>query len=142
MPIKVDKSNIVSRKELIVPFYSPEDERNGIKRALVVVSGIAVFDYKHSSPNPWSYETLRILVPCPEFRQLSDEHIQVIAALSSIWNDGTAVNAGWAIDSFRAFFDANEHRIWVECALAVSDHDGYIRRVAYQVTAVGQLLLR
>jgi hypothetical protein len=64
------------------------------------------------------------------------------AALASISNSRTAVDAGWASDDARVEFDSKTRRFNLIVGLAVRDSDGYVHRVAYTVTMLGVLMPR
>ena len=59
-------------------------------------------------------------------------------ALASVRNEHTAVNAGWACDRMRASRGSNG-KTHVEADLAVSDSDGYLLRIAYEVQVLARL---
>jgi hypothetical protein len=65
-----------------------------------------------------------------------------VVALAALWNGGTAVNAGWAVDwtdwTTYAWPGQGPHLL-VTSGLAVSDTDGILIRVSYQATVLGRL---
>jgi hypothetical protein len=62
----------------------------------------------------------------------------VAAALASIQNAGSAVNAGWAIDRAAVVRDVDSGRPRVSIDYAVRDTDGVLLRVSYSVSALVQ----
>ena len=60
-------------------------------------------------------------------------------SLNSVRNAKTAVDAGWAVDRLTARWDAAENRIKLRADLAVSDIDGYLLRMGYQVTVLARV---
>lgn len=67
-------------------------------------------------------------------------------APAALFNRSTAVNAGWAVDAAwteiaegnREFF--GDDFLLFKALIAVSDSDGYLYRVSYQVTLIGEQL--
>jgi hypothetical protein len=107
--------------------------KDHFNRDLVFLSGVAVFSFRGSGGS-WKHDTLYI-VAGPGWRQLID--VTPFAALNSIRNDGTAVNAGWAADSFS--WTTYGGRILLRVPVAIKDSDGYLLRVGYQITAIGTI---
>ena len=97
------------------------------------MSGIAVFDFRGSGSS-WKHDELYV-VAGPTWRNLID--VTPYAALNSISNKDTAVNAGWAVDGFN--WTTYGGRILLRIPLAVRDVDDYIHRVGYHITAVGTI---
>jgi hypothetical protein len=63
----------------------------------------------------------------------------VVVSLASIYNKNVANNAGWAVDGADLQALGNEvEGLRVEAKIAVSDSDGFLYRLSYQVTALGQ----
>jgi hypothetical protein len=63
----------------------------------------------------------------------------VVVSLASIYNKNVANNAGWAVDGADLQALGNEvEGLQVEAKIAVRDSDGYLYRLSYQVTALGQ----
>lgn len=117
-------------------FYASPQElrtRTGDGRNLVVLSGYAGFILKGSGGS-WRRVTGE-MVRGPTWRRLDD--VVPIISLAAISNDNHAVNAGWAVD-WCNWYNLNS-RIYLRCGLAIRDVDGYLIRVAYQITAVGIL---
>lgn len=63
----------------------------------------------------------------------------VVVSLASIFNKGASKNAGWAVDGAEVYGAANEDEgLRIQAKIAVSDSDGVLYRLAYQVTALGK----
>jgi hypothetical protein len=78
--------------------------------------------------------------PVPSNWQRIDDVVPVIS-LATIANDGTAYDAGWAIDDCRwrpvpSAFGALSN-VELRGQVAARDTDGYILRLAYQATVIG-----
>ena len=101
-------------------------------RDLGFLTGYAVFDFKGSGQD-WRREDLYMQIG-PKWSNLQD--VAAVVSLASISNIETAINAGWAVDNCR--WGTINGRIHLQCQLAVRDIDGYIHRVAYQITAIGR----
>ena len=65
-------------------------------------------------------------------------------ALAAIYNKSTAVNAGWAVDaawvSVQPKGEFNDDFLQFQALVAVSDVDGFIYRLSYQVSVLGRML--
>jgi hypothetical protein len=61
------------------------------------------------------------------------------ASLASISNQGTAVNALWAVDSVLADFNAATRRVRINARLVVRDSDGFLNRIGFQVNILAAL---
>ena len=129
-----------------MPFFSDSIEtphemaiRMPDGRDLLFLSGYAVFNFIGNS-GEWRRDELRIPVG-PEWIRI-DEVVPVVS-LASITNLDVATNAGWAVDNCQWSNVANSttgrFRILLACQVGIRDRDGYLQRVAYQVTALGQL---
>ena len=117
-------------------FYASPQElrtRTGDGRDLVVLSGYAGFHLRGSGGS-WRRVTGEIWRG-PAWSRLDD--VAPIVSLAAIGNRYHAVNAGWAVD-WCNWYNLNT-RIYLKFGLAIRDSDGYLYRVAYQITAVGIL---
>jgi hypothetical protein len=122
------------------------------------LQGIGGSNFKQSSA-AWSRGITRFTIPTPGRRwttipsggvsqpnspNVSDSPFTyfhggtVVASLASIYNKNSANNAGWAVDGAHVFVGDEGEGIHVEAKIAVRDSDGYLYRLAYQVTALGQ----
>jgi hypothetical protein len=102
-------------------------------RDLVVMSGIAVFNFRGSGGS-WKRDELYI-VAGPAWENLLDA--VPMAALASISNTNHAVNAGWAVDGVS--WATYNRRLLLRIPIAIRDSDGYLHRVSYQITATGYI---
>jgi hypothetical protein len=108
------------------------------------LTGLVPITFKGTAGNDFLRDTLQFEVP---IRQLPiGKGLQLVrwapfVTLNSISNDGTAVNAGWAVDDFTIpFTEAPMTAVSVKCDLAVRDIDGYVLRVGYQIHLLGSLV--
>jgi len=66
-----------------------------------------------------------------------------VVSMTSIMNVNVATNAGWAVDDCRVEHvlipSSNSRNVVLRCRVAVRDRDGFMFRVNYYVTMVGQL---
>lgn len=104
---------------------------------LFIYTGVAGFAFKGTSGS-WlrdfiDFELGRVFSPGQVLR------VVATGSLNSIRNDQTAVNAGWAVDRLIARWDSVEQRIKLRADLAVSDIDGYLLRMGYQVSVLAKL---
>jgi hypothetical protein len=104
---------------------------------LFIYTGVAIFRFK-GNDGSWLRDTLtfevgRVFAPGQVLDSLAT------ASLNSIRNENTAVNAGWAVDRITAPWNPVEQRIKVRADLAVSDSDGYLLRMGYQVTVLARV---
>jgi hypothetical protein len=100
-------------------------------------TGVAIFSFKGTSGN-WlhdyiDFELGRVFAP----GQVRD--VLATGSLNRIKNLHTANYAGWAVDRLTARWDATEQRIKLRADLAVSDIDGYLLRMGYQVTVLARI---
>jgi hypothetical protein len=113
-------------------------------------AGYALFGFRGIGPD-WLRDDLSFILreppgpgvggpPVPSNWQRVDDVVPVIA-LATIANDGTAFDAGWAIDDCRwrtvpSAFGALRN-VELTGQVAARDTDGYILRLAYQATVIG-----
>jgi hypothetical protein len=70
-----------------------------------------------------------------------DSVAPMVSSLASITNDNEAINAGWAVDEVIPEFVGQPLEVRLNCALAVRDIDGFILRLASNVTVLGNARL-
>ncbi|MCR8965157.1 hypothetical protein O0550_18450 [Brevibacillus halotolerans] len=90
---------------------------------------------KGTGPN-WHYEDFNFWVPT----WLSQiEQITTSAQLATIYNQETAVNAGWSVEVVRFNTDLvrSNRLIFIQPRLGVRDIDGFIYAIDYQIHVVG-----
>jgi hypothetical protein len=114
---------------------SPGDlrTRTADGRDLVFLTGTAGVDFQGTGGG---FIQDDLLIPIgPVWRRL--DGVAPTASLAAIFNESTAVNAGWATDNCR--FANFNGQILLQVAIAVSDSDGQLLRVSFQATAIGLL---
>lgn len=94
------------------------------------------------SGNHWSLETGHFAVPLPKLQPNHALHLEGWApfvTLSSISNDRTATDAGWAVDEFGLDSPTTpiKKEVNVFFKTAVRDIDGFINRLAYHINLIG-----
>jgi hypothetical protein len=135
-----------SELEGIVPFriVTPHELRTktGDGRDMVILSGYAEVRGEDLQGNPdgtWNRKDLNFRVG-PFWRTV--ESVPVVS-MTSIMNVNVATNAGWAVDEcdVEDVFDPihNRRHVLLHCRVGVRDRDGFMFRVNYYVTQVGQL---
>ena len=113
-------------------------------REVYVLSGTCILNPVLTGPHDgsrWQRGKTDFAIPVPDLPQGQGLVIQQWAptvVLGTIQNDGTAVNAGWAVDDFDLEVTGEAAAyVWPVFNYAVGDTDGYLLRVAYTVTIVG-----
>jgi hypothetical protein len=120
-------SSIVNSHELRT--HTPDN------KDLVFLTGMAVINPGFTGTGQtWHADQLTITIG-PVWQHI--DNVAPVAALASISNDQTAVDAGWATD-YCTWNNVNG-KIELAVGLAVRDIDGHVLRVAYQATAIGKL---
>lgn len=117
-------------------FFANQHEirtRTGDSRDLVVLSGHAGFHFRGSGGN-WRHDEFLIWVG-PVWVALHS--VAPLVTISAVSNDNDAVNAGWAIDW--CSWDNFNGAVLLRAGAAVRDSDGWLLRVAYHATCIGQL---
>jgi hypothetical protein len=110
---------------------------------LWVSSGIAVV-HREGDPDTserWRYADL--LLPIGPVWVGQPLGCSPIISLASIGNQGESMNAGWAVDEIQwtaRGVAPGRSQIRVESRLAVRDTDGGLFRVAFHITAYGELV--
>ena len=114
-------------------------------RQVYVLSGTCILDPIPQGPSDgsrWQRGETSFDIPLhnlPSGQGLIVEQWATTVVLGSIQNDGTAINAGWAVDDFDlVVFGEAVERISPQFKFAVGDSDGYIMRVAYTITVIGR----
>lgn len=105
---------------------------------LYIFTGTAVFSFKGTGPKVLRDE-ISFNIPGKSFLDGQVRKVVVTAGLSSIFNDGPANNAGWAIDSVEAGYEKKSNQIKVSAKLAVRDSDGYLLRFGFQATVLAAI---
>ena len=118
------------------------------QQQLITLTGIVRIDLKGAG-SQWRKEELTIeprIVYTPRDRALQVKHWAPFVTINSICNKDTAVNAGWAVDSFwielpsdRKITYKNPH-VTVKARIMVRDSDGELSKIGYHVTLSGKLV--
>jgi hypothetical protein len=108
---------------------------------MVISTGYVLFNMKGSS-GAWNRQDLVFLVG-PRWSFVRPK-TTVVVSPSSMFNIDVANYAGWAVDRvdvkyFGQIPGPPGVQVLLRCGLAVSDADGILYRVNYQVTTIGQL---
>ena len=104
---------------------------------LFVYTGIAVFSFKGIGGS-WLRDTTAFEVG-RSFTSTQFKKAVAIASLASISNVSHAVNAGWAVDRVEAKRSTGSGKTKLTAKLAVRDSDGYLNRIAYEVSVLAKL---
>jgi len=136
---------------------------------LLVLSGVALTDFKGNSTANWLGETLMIRpdvsvplnhvvdtysIPRPDFNnpvRFQVEQGTPFAAISSIFNRNQSINSGFAVDVWRpapygtaidAFSGATLNMLFSGIAVdvAVRDSDAWLHRASYHITLLGKIV--
>ena len=124
---------------------------------LCLYTGTLVFAAKGKTAQAWHRGSMAARVPTPG-RRWSPTTIargpgwtifmdgSVVLSLASIYNAGTANYAGWAVDAAiveavtPAAVPQPDDHLQIQALIAVRDSDGYLNRLAYQVSALGRTI--
>lgn len=114
----------------------------GDGRVAYTLTGIVVGEPLQGEAN-WMRRQIFFTVQVPQLQRGHVLHLDYWApfvTLSSISNDRTATNAGWAVDAFAISAPTSPVRdkIGVKCNIAVRDIDGFILRLAYNIHLIGR----
>jgi hypothetical protein len=133
---------------------------------LLVLSGVAITDFKGNSPAAWLAETLMIRpdvssplnhavdkysIPKPGTVKFQVEQGIPFAATSSIFNQNQSVNSGFSVNVWRpAPYDTgidassgaalNMLFTGIAVDVAVRDNDAWLYRVSYHITLLGKIV--
>lgn len=103
-------------------------------RAVLVLTGVVLFSFSGTGPS-WRRDSIDWEIG-PKWTRL--DGVAPMAALASISNRGTSVDAGWAVDQVTWEGEVND-AIRLRAQLAVSDSDGLMHRITYTATAIGEV---
>ena len=130
-------------------------------RQLLVLSGAVISNFASTHKSGWTsdpavdiapdQDLLNVVTflklgppPANQFWGFQADQYATFGGLTSVFDKNTAVNAGFAVDSFAPLILPNEagSRIvgGVQLALAVQDSDATILRVGYHLMAIGQFV--
>jgi hypothetical protein len=127
--------------------FTPHAQRTATTdgRTLWVGSGIAVLNPPFvggpgadANPGAWRRDSLEFTIG-PAWNRI--DMVVPAISLASAENQGTSINAGWAVDEVRWVRTGTpgNFRITLQARIAVRDTDGVINRVTFHATALGQL---
>jgi hypothetical protein len=109
---------------------------------MVVLSGYLLIrgtDLRGNPDGTWNRKDLKFIVG-PRWRTV--DTVPVVS-MTSIMNVDVATNAGWAVDDCRIEEEISpgtgDRGVVLACRVAVRDSDGFMFRVNFYVTMVGQL---
>ena len=173
----IDVTNIISEHWLITPAATavgqpaPRDIRQ--QTWLLQLSGVLIPNLQGTSHTAWRREILsfspnldvplnftvaKYSIPPPTgspgvnyFVHFQLEHWVLFAAISSIFDQNQAVDAGFAVDEWRAapfltvpdaFTNRPQGNIFskMEVAVAVRDTDAFLFRVSYNISLLGRIV--
>lgn len=121
----------------------------GDGKRLVILSGIVRIDLKGESTKDWRFEEIEIQPKIPSIPQdtaLLVEQWVPLVTINTIYNEDTAVGAGWGVNNFwvdlpgSRMIPYRNPRVNIKARVLVRDSDGWIFRVAYQLTMTGSLV--
>jgi hypothetical protein len=115
----------------------------------VILGKITGAGFEGPTSSDWSRGLVKFIVPTDgriwtsrrdfAFKETFLHAGTVVVSLASVFNKGVANNAGWAVDGADLqVLDIQSAGLRIEAKLAVRDSDGFIHRLSYQVTALGQ----
>lgn len=126
-------------------FWNPHSihTTTGDGRDLIVLSGVLEINLKGRSADHWNWCTVysRHSLPIPDDKHFKIEHGAPIVTLSSISNNATSYNAGYSVEWFHLLNDGSAAPyVTVRTRIGVADIDGFLNRLGYQITLVGQIV--
>jgi hypothetical protein len=122
--------------------FKTGDSNGGQPLVSYTLTGVALATVQGTPGQHWNRPVLDLSIPIPQLpanKGLTLVHWAPYVGLSSIANDHEAVDAGWAVDSFRLLNPDEQGMTSVEVttAIAVRDIDGFILRVGYVISLLG-----
>jgi hypothetical protein len=121
-----------------------EVQQSGRAAYCVILTGVALIDAVGRWGYGWRKQqiTLRLDLPPIPIDHGSAFNVSKATAVvvpASIANDGVAKHAGWAVDQCGVSLVqvGQGYKVDVTADVAVSDSDGWISRVAYQIVLLG-----
>ncbi|MBU7028979.1 MAG: hypothetical protein HXS48_18740 [Theionarchaea archaeon] len=122
---------IENEQDLEVVVRGPGDTNR-----LFIYTGTAVFNFRGTGGS-WKRDSISFEVG-RSFTSSQFRKAIATASLASISNDGTAANAGWAVDRVDVK-RSSSGKMRITAKLAVRDSDGYLQRMAYEVNVLAHL---
>jgi astacin len=114
-------------------------------KELIRMTGIVIVDHKGFGSN-WRRNTLKLTLKFPSHiipngKKFRVEQWAPLTTINAIFNRHTAVNAGWAVDNFWGPGRVTiEDSFSIYTNIAVRDIDGWLYRIAYDVTLKGRFI--
>ena len=107
-----------------------------------VLTGVVLFEPVKGTGDEWLRTKVDFSVPLRNLgvnKALRLDFWAPFVTLTSISNDRTATNAGWAVDGFEIAHpeEVMRGRVGVSAQVAVRDSDGFINRLAYNIHLIG-----
>jgi hypothetical protein len=115
-----------------------------VGRVLITLTGTATCTVKGTGKD-WLRFGLDFDVPInglPAGKKLKLVHWAPAVWPASIANDGPAVDAGWAVDGVKVISTLSQplDTISLTAAVAIRDVDGFLLRVGYSITLLGDIV--
>lgn len=116
----------------------------GNNQHAVHLSGIALVDKICGRKEGWAKDRLELQLKfpmtVPRGKKFKIRQAAPLVTLNSIYNESTAVNAGWAIDEFNMASYEVTDRVRIRAEIAIRDQDGWLYRVGYSVWLTGEII--
>jgi hypothetical protein len=124
---------------------------SGDNKHLITLTGAVRIDLQGKSTKEWRSEDITIyprIGPFLQDKALKVEQWAPFVTINTLYNANQAVDAGWGVNNFWLEFDHIDQIIpgpppfflKIKSRVLVRDVDGWLFRIAYQVTLVGQLV--
>ena len=104
---------------------------------MFIYTGIAGFNFKGQSGS-FRYDSMEFEIG-RIFSRGQVLQIIAIGSLNRVFNNATAVNAGWSIENINGRWDAVHGRVMVHADLGCSDSDGYLQKMGFQVIVLAKV---
>lgn len=120
--------------------------RTGDGKELIVLTGVAVINFKWEGGSSWHREALDLGIDIrhilPDDKVLKLDFWAPFVTINAVFNRGESHNSGHAVDTFQIVNPRAEQnpQIVVRSHIAVRDSDAWLHRVAYNVTLVGRFV--
>ncbi len=124
---------------------------SGDNKQHITLTGTVRIDFQGTSTNQWHSEDIFIYlrIDLPEDKALKVEQGAPFVTINTIYNANQAVHAGWGVNNFwlelpsdRLLIGPHYASLPIKVRVLVRDTDGWLFRIAYQVTLIGQLVDR
>ena len=114
-------------------------------KEVVRMTGIILVDHKGFGGSSWRRNTLELTLKFP-FNMLSNKKFRVeqwmpLTTINAIYNKNKSINAGWAVDAYWGPGHVTiEDTFKIYTNVAVRDSDGWLYRIAYDITLKGRFV--